>query len=127
MKYTTVDTQPVADHSDRASCCNRAEMVWMIDEILLAAQDNRHIPTDAIDQLPPWRARLVVGVALRAGATLQHGTPDTFDTAVVAAGMAGVHAAGWWRNSLGMPARTVYRPPPDNDSPPAGWTVKPNP
>lgn len=128
MKYRTVDTQPAAEHPDPA-CCNRAVLLWATDDILLATIDGRPIPTDAVNDLPPWRARMVVQIALAAGGRLEHGNPALFEQAAVAAGYSNNHAAGWWREALGLPRiepRAIQPAPPRNTSPsvPHGWTLK---
>jgi hypothetical protein len=108
--------------------CDHADYMRLSDLILLAATDRQPLPTNAIDQLTPWRAHLVVGVALRAGAELEHGTPETFDAAARAAGKEDAGQTGWWRRALGLePREPAYVPPPANDyGPPAGWTVRPS-
>lgn len=99
----------------------------LTDQILIAAEDRRPIPTDAIDQLPPFRARLIVACALRGGATLQHGDPETFTEAALRAGRHNASQTGWWRAALGLPAREEPPPPPPPrpHQPPPGWTVAP--
>ncbi len=81
----------------RGGCCERCAMVWALDEIATAGMHGWPIPTDAIDQLPPWRAALHVGVALAAGAPLEHGTVD--DLKAAASSRAGT-GPGWWRAYL---------------------------
>jgi hypothetical protein len=78
------------------------DLLAMTNDILLSVIDGKPIRTDAIDRLPPYHARLVVQVALRAGATLQQGTPEQFERAAVAAGKQDARQAGWWRAELGM-------------------------
>ncbi len=100
----------------------------LMDEVLLAVVDQKPIPTNAIDRLPPWRARLVVRVALAAGGTLQHGTPEQFEQAVRAAGKGKRDPytdGGWWRAALGMEPREQLPPPPTAGEyiPSAGWRV----
>lgn len=121
MKYRVNDTEPVADHTDQVACCNRAAMVWAMDEILLAGGEGRTIPTAAVDNLPPWRARLVAAVAVRAGGQLEHGTIELVAAAARKAG--GNAPPGWWRAALGLPPPEVYVPPPANNTVPVGWTV----
>lgn len=127
MRYDQVDVGPQAQHTEgEPACCNRAEQVWMMDELLIAAWDRRPLLTDALDALPPWRARMTAGPLLRAGATLQHGTPEQFEQAAVAAGRSGNHEPGWWRAALGMPPREQPPRSPRNTGPyvpPPGWKV----
>lgn len=110
-------------------CCNRATMMWAEDELLTAAIAGRPLPTDVIDQLPPFRARLVVTVCLRAGARLQHGTPDQFDQAAVTAGHTDPGGGGWWRAALGLPPIDPPRPaaPRNQYRVPTGWQITPTP
>lgn len=106
-------------------CCNRAELLWAQDDLILAATEDRPLPTAAIDVLPPWRARMVVQMLLRAGATLQDGTPDLLDTAASAAARVNPGAKGWWREALGMPAPAPAAPARRNGYPvPTGWPSK---
>lgn len=102
------------------------EMIRLMDDILLAVIDGHPIPTDSIDQLTPWRARLVVAVALAAGAPLQHGTPELFGEAALAAGTTAPSTTGWWRAALDLPARPRPEASHRNTSPsiPYGWTVR---
>ncbi|HEX8347432.1 MAG TPA: hypothetical protein VF657_22255 [Actinoplanes sp.] len=130
MKYVTQDSEPTAVHPDPA-CCDRAGQMWMMDEILIAAWDRRPLPTDAIDRLPPWRARMTVNPLLRDGAaTLQHGTPELFDAAARAAGKENARQLGWWRRALDMEPREVLPDWPRSPAmgepgyvPPVGWKV----
>lgn len=121
MKYRT-DDAPAADQA-AVPCCGHGELVKHMDEILLAGMDGRVIPTGAVDQLPPWRARLVAGVAVRAGGQLEHGTMDRLVAAARKAG--GAAEPGWWRAALGLEPPEVYVPPRSSSSVPPGWTVKP--
>jgi len=68
---------------------------------MLAALTGRPLLTDLVDQLTPGRARLVVGLALAAGARLEHGDQALFERAI---GDAGPGATGWWRQALDLPA-----------------------
>ena len=101
MKYHKPGNLHVEDESP--SCClSQAETMWAQDDVLMAAQDERPIPTDAIDHLPPWRAVLTVGVAVAAGAQMQHGDIELLRAAAAAVG--GSAPAGWWRAALDLPA-----------------------
>lgn len=109
-------------------CCNRAATMWLEDELMVAVHDRADglpgvLSTDVIDQLPPLRARLIVGVCLRAGGRLEHGTAEQFEQACVAAARRDPGGSGWWRQALGMPAvDTPRRAGPRNDRRvPAGW------
>jgi hypothetical protein len=86
------------------------DVVSSMDSILLAVLDGEPIPTDPIDRLPPWRARVVVTVALLAGGTLEHGDPQTFGWAAVAAARQDPGQAGWWRRALGLEPRWDLTP-----------------
>lgn len=68
---------------------------------------------------------MIVRVALRAGATLEHGSPEQFDEAARAAGRQDARQTGWWRQALGMQPREEPPPPPVDrpDTPPRGWQV----
>jgi hypothetical protein len=83
----------------------KEDLVAAMDCLLLAAVDKTPLRTSTIDRLPPWRARLVVTVALRAGATLEHGDADRFDRAACAAGRQSAGQANWWSAALGLPPR----------------------
>jgi hypothetical protein len=111
-------------HQPCRSCRHRDQQA-LTDELLLNTIDRKPLRTDTIDQLPPWRARMIVRVCLAAGAQLQHGDPDQFDTAARAAGREDASQAGWWRRALGMPPREQLPDPPARGEyiPPAGWTV----
>lgn len=126
--YETYDITP--GERPQVGCCDRAEQMWMMDDLLIAATDRRPLPTAAIDRLPPWRARMTVGPLLRGGATLQDGTPELFEQAATAAGKQDARQRGWWRRALGEPAPEVLpdlpRSPGWGDPgyvPPAGWKV----
>lgn len=111
------ETQGGGEH-----CCNRAGLLWAEDDLLIATIDRTPLRTDAVDQLPPWRARMIVTVCLRAGAVLEHGDPEMFDRAACAAGRANTHAAGWWRAALGMdPVEVPAAPPRRRYRLPTGW------
>jgi len=87
--------------------CTRAGAMWAEEELMLSALHGAPLATDLIDQLTPGRARLVVGLALRAGAQLEAGDQALFERAI---GDAGPGATGWWRQALGLPGPvTVVR------------------
>lgn len=104
------------------------DLLAVTDNIMLTVLAGEPIPTNDIDRLPPWRARLVVRMCQLAGVQLQDGTPEQFEAAVKAAGKADANRLGWWRAALGMPPRPsltpapVYVPP---SSLPAGWSYAP--
>lgn len=97
----------------------------LTDDLHLAVIDGKPLRTNTIDQIPPWRARMVVRVCLLAGAALEHGDPETFDQAARAAGREDASQTGWWRRALGLePRPEPYEPPPAGPyRPSAGWTV----
>lgn len=109
--------QDRAQTAAAADLVRRASQVWLMDEILIAAQDNQPIPTDSIDQLPPWRASLIVHVAVTAGATMEHGTWQELHKAAGEAG--GSAQPGWWRTflGLGLPPRVESQPAPAPSEP----------
>lgn len=91
------------EHAAAGDCCRqRADMMWAQDEILLAGVDRRTIPTEAIDLLPPWRARMCVNVALRAGARMERGDLDQLRATARRVG--GAAGPGWWRHELDVDA-----------------------
>jgi hypothetical protein len=99
------------------------------DDIVIDVLDGKPIPTNAVDRLPPWRARMIVRLALRAGGVLQDGTPEQFDQAAVAAGKTDAGRLGWWREALGLPPRPELTPAPLYVPPaglPAGWSYAPS-
>lgn len=116
-----VDIVPDGAHN-RTGCCSRDDLMWLVDDLLIAARQGRRLPTDVIDQLPPWRAQLVVGVCLAAEADLQDGTPELFAHAVAEAARRDAGATGWWRQALGLPAR-VAAPPARPFQPPDGFPM----
>ncbi len=67
---------------------------------MVATLNNRMLPTDVIDQIPPGRAQIVVALCLRAGARLEHGTGALFELAVKDARVRDAGATGWWREAL---------------------------
>lgn len=95
------------------------------DEILLAALSGVQMPNRAIDMLPPWRARLVVTVAYRAGGKFAGETTiEDFDQAAKRAGRQDAKQAGWWHEHLGLDPRPELDPAPPYvppSGPPAGW------
>jgi len=115
---------PISETAE-GCCLQRADWMWAADDVIIAGVQQREIPTDAIDRLPPWRATPYVKAAIAAGGHLQHGTLDVL---TAAADAAGPHAKpGWWRAALSLPpsklmtdqvAETIagYVPPP-------GWKV----
>ena len=106
--------------------CRHGEQQALTDDLLLSAGDRTPLRTNTIDQLPPWRARMIVRVCLLAGGRLEHGDPETFDLAARQAGREDASQTGWWRRALGLETRPEpYQPPPANHPymPPAGWTV----
>ena len=105
--------------------CRHGEQQALTDDLLLNTIDGKPLRTDTIDQVPPWRARMIVQVCLRAGAQLEHGDPVTFDLAAREAGRQDASQSGWWRRALGMdPRPEPYVPPPAGTyRPPMGWTV----
>lgn len=95
------ETSPLlGEQAGGEHCCNRAELLWATDDLLVAAHRRRRLPTDAIDALPPWRAKMIVQVCLHAGAQLEHGTEEQFFDAADLAGRADPRATGWWRAYL---------------------------
>ena len=105
--------------------CRHGEQQALTDDLLLSAGSRGVLRTNTIDQIPPWRARMIVRVCLAAGATLEHGDPETFDQAACAAGREDASQHGWWRRALGLePRPEPYVPPPTGPYvPPAGWKV----
>jgi hypothetical protein len=105
--------------------CRHGEQQAQTDDLLLSVIDHKPLRTNTIDQLPPWRARTIVKVCLRAGAQLEHGDPDLFDLAARTAGRQDASQTGWWRAALGMdPRPEPYVPPPAGPyQAPAGWTM----
>jgi hypothetical protein len=105
--------------------CRHAKQQALADDLLLTAVSRGTLPTNTIDQIPPWRARMIVQVCLAAGATLEHGDPEQFDQAARAAGRQDAGQTGWWRVALGMAPREELPPAPAAGAyvPPAGWKV----
>lgn len=104
--------------------CRHGENQAHTDDLLLSVIDLQPLRTNTIDQLPPWRALMIVRVCLAAGATLEHGNPGTFDQAARAAGRQDAGQHGWWRRALGMQPREELPPaPPDQPHVPVGWRV----
>lgn len=102
-----------------------SDLVAATDDVMLSVLDGKPIPTNAVDRLPPWRARLVVRMALLGGGVLQDGTPEQFEDAARAAGKIDAGQLGWWRAALGMPPRAELVPAPVYAPPsvlPAGWS-----
>lgn len=114
----------VTESADQC-CLRRATWIWAMDDIILNTADGRPIPTDAVDQLPPWRAVMCVRLAARAGGTMQHGDLEKLEAAARAAG--GHAEPGWWRAALGLepaaPRGAPVGPSVGEYVPPAGWTV----
>lgn len=105
------------------------DLLAATDDIMLDVLGGKPIPTNAIDRLPPWRALLVVRMAMLGGGVLQDGTAEQFDQAAHTAGLAGRHDPGWWRAALGMPPRPELTPAPEYVPPsglPAGWSYAPS-
>ncbi len=91
----------------------RALHMWAQHDLLCAAYDGRPLPTDSIDVLTPWQAKLVVSVCARAGAVLEHGDVEELLAAAEAAHRTAPLAKGWWRAALGdgaAPAPQVQPP-----------------
>lgn len=105
--------------------CQAKKQQALTDDLHLAVLGGQPMRTNTIDQIPPWRARLIVSVALLAGATLEHGDTELFDQAARAAGRQDVAQTGWWRRALGLePQPAPYVPPAAGEyRPPPGWTV----
>lgn len=105
--------------------CRHGEQQSLTDDLLITAIDRRPLRTNTIDQIPPWRARMIVQVCLAAGATLEHGNPEQFDQAARDAGRRDAGQSGWWRAALGMEPREELppAPPPGPYVPPTGWRV----
>lgn len=113
-------TEPCED------CRHHRRQQALSDDLHLAVIDRKPLRTNTIDQIPPWRARMIVRVCLAAGAELEHGDPDQFDQAARAAGREDAGQTGWWRRALGMQPREEPPPPPPPNRPyvpPAGWKV----
>jgi hypothetical protein len=88
--------------------CRHSEHQAHTDDLLLSTIDRQPLRTNTVDQLPPWRARMIVRVCLAAGAELEHGDPETFDQAARAAGREDASQHGWWRRALGMEPREGF-------------------
>ncbi len=94
-------TAPVLpERVECARCCTRAGLLWAGDELLATTLTGRPMPTVAIDELTPPRAKLMVLVCLAAGGRLEHGTPELFGRAVDDAAHTDPGATGWWRPAL---------------------------
>lgn len=106
-------------------CRRRGDQQALTDDLLLSAGGRRPLRTNTIDQIPPWRARMIVKVCLLAGAELEHGDPEQFDQAACAAGREDAGQSGWWRRALGMEPREELPPPPPPQPyvAPPGWRV----
>lgn len=109
----------------RGCCLQRADWMWAADDIIIAGVQQREIPTDAVDRIPPWRAVAYVTAALATGGHLEHGTLDLMTAAADAAGS---HArGGWWRAALGLePSKLMtdeVAAKIDAYVPPPGWKV----
>lgn len=103
----------------------KEDLIAAMDDIMLAVIDGQPIPTNTVDRLPPWRARLTVRMAMLGGAVLQDGTAEQFEQAAAEAGRRDARQVGWWRASLGMPPRPELTPEPayaPPAGPPRGWT-----
>lgn len=101
------------------------DLIAATDDIMIQVLGGRPIPTNAVDRLPPWRARLVVQLAVRAGGVLEHGTDEQFDGAARTAGRKDARQLGWWRAALDLPPRPELTPAPLYVPPatlPAGWS-----
>jgi hypothetical protein len=81
-------------------CCPPADMLWAIEELMVAVSARVPLPSAAVDALPPGRARLVVRVCLAAGARLAQGDDDFFEQAAEDAVRADPGGRGWWSRAL---------------------------
>jgi hypothetical protein len=88
--------------------CRHSEHQAHTDDLLLSTIDRQPLRTNTVDQLPPWRARMIVRVCLAAGAELEHGDPETFDQAARAAGREDAPQHRGWRRALGMEPREGF-------------------
>jgi hypothetical protein len=70
-----------------------AEVMRWQDEVLLAVQDGRPVPHQAIRALPPWRAALLADIAHAAGVPLERGNYKSLRR--LAADVGGNAPAGW--------------------------------
>jgi len=105
--------------------CRHGEQQALSDELHLAVIDRRPLPTNTIDRIPPWRARMIVRVCLLAGGRLEHGDPENFDLAARTAGREDASQTGWWRRALGLEPREELAPAPAPQAyvPPRGWEL----
>ncbi len=79
-------------------CCTDRALVWLIDDVMTVGLHGGTIGTAVIDQLPPWRARLYVTVAVQANAQLEQGSLADLRTAAAACPPG--QTAGWWSSYL---------------------------
>lgn len=73
-------------------------LIRNMDACLIAIEDGKPVPTNALNNLPPWRAVLCARAAERAGIPLEQGNVPQLRAAASRAG--GDAPAGWWLSAL---------------------------